>query len=221
MTKIKIGERKKSIERKKRMERWNREKKEESFFKKHYSLSWNYIKECKNFILFVLAVFLFSVLIAFYFQPPEITKLIEEFLKELLEQTSSLNAWQMIIFILNNNLSSAFFSMILGVVLGIFPMLTTFANGYILGFVADKTIALEGVSVLWRLAPHGIFELPALIISLAIGTKLGFFITAPKGRIKKEFFRRLQESLRVFLFVVLPLLIIAAIIEGVLIVMVG
>ena len=185
------------------------------------SKSWNYIKECKNFILFILVVFLFSVLIAFYFQPPEVVDFIKQFIEDILKQTQGLGTWQMIVFILNNNLSSAFFSMIFGLILGIFPVLTAFTNGYILGFVADKVIAIEGISVLWRLAPHGIFEIPALIISLALGTKLGFFITAGRDKIKKEFLRRLQESLRVFLFIIMPLLIIAAIIEGILIVMVG
>jgi len=68
---------------------------------------------------------------------------------------------------------------------------------------------------LWRILPHGIFELPAVFIALGMGLKFGGFIFQ-KEKIKslREYF---WNSLRVFLFVVLPLLIIAGIIEGTLI----
>lgn len=168
----------------------------------------------------------FSYFLALYYacsfyQPPEVIEMIKSFLQELLEKTQDLNAWQMIIFILNNNLKSSFFSMLLGFFLGIFPVLSAFTNGYVLGFVAEKSAILGGPGILLRLLPHGIFEFPAIILSLALGTKFGMFIFAEHGKRKKEFLRRLEQSLRVFLFVVLPLLIVAAIVEGILIVMLG
>ena len=186
--------------------------------KEHYSLSWKYIKECKNQIYFIIALILGSALVGLIYQPPEIYDLIQKFLQDILRQTQGLNWWEMIIFILNNNLQSSFFSMILGVFFGIFPILAGFSNGYVLGFVAEKAVAIEGPLTLWRLLPHGIFEFPAIILSLALGTRFGMFWFAGKGKKKKEFFRRLESSLRVFLFVVIPLLVIAAIIEGILVV---
>ncbi len=188
---------------------------------KPYSKSWNYLKECKSHVLLIILIFLLSGILALYYQPPEVVDIVMQIMEELVQKTEGLGMWQMIIFILNNNLQSSFFGMILGLVLGIFPVMTAFANGYILGFVAEKSVAVSGVGVLWRLAPHGIFELPAIFISLALGTKLGMFITSGKGKIKKEFLRRLEQTLRVFLFVVIPLLIIAAIIEGILIIALG
>ena len=194
-----------------------KQKKKKGFFKKHYSLSWLYIKESKKFIWFVVAVFILSALLAVVFQPPEIVELIQKFIEDLLARTDGLNIWQMTLFILDNNLKSSFFAMMGGIVLGIFPIITSFSNGYVLGFVAQRSVEAVGVASLWRLVPHGIFEFPALIFSLALGTKLGFFFLAGKGKIKKEFMKRLEGSLRVFLFVILPLLIVAAIIEGILI----
>lgn len=206
---------------KKRMKRKIANKKRENFFKKHYSLSWRYLKECKVHLILIVLVFILSGILAWYYQPPEIIDIVMQIMKELVQKTEGLGMWQMIIFILNNNLQSSFFGMILGMILGVFPVMTAFANGYILGFVAGESVATLGLGVLWRLAPHGIFELPAVFISLALGTKLGMFITAGKGKLKKEFLRRLEQSLRVFLFIVIPLLVIAAIIEGVLIVALG
>ncbi|MEI6731787.1 MAG: stage II sporulation protein M, partial [archaeon] len=70
-------------------------------------------------------------------------------------------------------------------------------------------------SSFWKIVPHGIFELPAIFVSLGLGIKLGAFVFGPER--KKEFVRRALASLKVFVYVVLPLLIIAAIIEGMLI----
>jgi stage II sporulation protein M len=73
----------------------------------------------------------------------------------------------------------------------------------------------EGILVLWRLLPHGIFELPALFLSAGLGLRLGTFIFR-KNKLK-SLKNYLFESLRVFLFIIFPFLLIAAIIEGILI----
>jgi stage II sporulation protein M len=92
-------------------------------------------------------------------------------------------------------------------------------NGAVLGYVFSRVYVLYGASDFWRILPHGIFELPAIFIALGLGVKLGFFIFS--GNIKQEFLRRFYYSFLVFLFVVVPLLIIAAIIEGLLITIIG
>ena len=109
--------------------------------------------------------------------------------------------------------------MIFGVLLGIFPIIAAIANGYLLGFVASISVGNVGFLVLWRLLPHGIFELPAIFISLGLGLKFGTFIFQ-KRKLEsfKEFF---WSSLRVFLLIVIPLLVIAGIIEGSLMFIVG
>lgn len=194
-------------------------KNKDNFLKKNYSLSWHYIKESRNYILFIILVFLLAAILALFYQPPVIVEAIKKFIEELLKETSGLNTWQMIVFILNNNLQSSFVVMLAGILLGVFPFFTALANGYVLGFVAEKSVGADGISVLWRLFPHGIFELPAIFLALALGTKLGMFWFAENR--KKEFLKRIYESLRVFLFVILPLLILAAIIEGLLIFVLG
>ena len=73
-----------------------------------------------------------------------------------------------------------------------------------------KAVSLEGILTLWKLFPHGIFEIPAVIISLGLGLRLGITLMFKTKKFKKESF----SSLLVFLLVVTPLLIIAAIIEG-------
>ena len=85
-----------------------------------------------------------------------------------------------------------------------------------IGLISSLVTREAGFSSLWMLVPHGIFEIPAIIISFAIGIKFGAFIFCDDKL--KEFKFRLNNSLRVFFFIILPLLVLAAIIEAGLIV---
>jgi len=188
-------------------------KKDKFNLKKEYKDSWNYLKESKNFIYSIVGVFSIFALIGFFVPASEeVTKIILEFIKNLLEQTKGMSQGELIKFIFVNNLQGSFFGLFFGIILGIFPVFVAIANGYVLGFVGAMSVEAEGVFVLWRLLPHGIFELPAIFISLGIGLKLGSFVFQ-KEKIK-SFRKYFWNSLRVFLFIIIPLLIIAAIIEG-------
>jgi stage II sporulation protein M len=182
-------------------------------FKNQYEKSWKHIKESKNFIYFSILIFLVFSLIGFFFPAPEsLQTTIFEFLEKLIQLTSEMSPSELIIYIFFNNLQSSFFGMVFGFILGIFPLISLVANGYLLGFVSALSVNAEGFSILWRLIPHGIFELPALFVSLGLGLRIGSFILKKnKWKFLKLYF---IESLRVFLFVVLPLLLIAALIEG-------
>ncbi|OGJ17374.1 hypothetical protein A3K73_06150 [Candidatus Pacearchaeota archaeon RBG_13_36_9] len=192
-----------------------KKKREEGFFRKHYSLSWKYIKESSVYILLMICLLLFGAFAALLYQPPLLVEAIKAFMESILKDTSNFNVFEMMVYILNNNLKNSFFAMIFGVIFGIMPIFTALSNGYVLGFVAEKSVLVAGPSVLLRLLPHGIFEFPAIILALATGIRLGLFWFSDNK--KKEFVKRVEGSLRVFLFVILPLLIIAAIIEGFLI----
>lgn len=179
-----------------------------------FKLSLKYLKEIKNYIWFVLVLFccvgVFGYLFPVFFEE-QILKLIED----LIKQTEGLGVFGLIRFIFVNNLRSSFFAMLFGIFFGILPFVVIVVNGYVLGFVANKTVSSEGFLVLWRLLPHGIFELPAVLISIAIGLKLGMFLFVYRGRKKgKEFRRGLVDAFRVFILIVIPLLVLAAIIEG-------
>ena len=181
--------------------------------KDNYIQSWNYVKESRNFIYIIIGVFFIFSLIGFFIPAPDIlSEQILKFIQELLEKTENMSQGELISFIFLNNLQSSFFGMIFGIFLGIFSIIAGIANGYLLGFVASMSVKNEGSLILLKLLPHGIFELPAVFISLGMGLKLGMFV------FQKEKFESLKRdfwnSLRVFLFIVIPLLIIAGIIEG-------
>lgn len=201
------------------MKRVDKKEVKKGFLKENYTITWRYTKESHPYILIIIFLLFFGAFISLIYQPPEFIEAVKAFIDSVLNETQGFGVIEMIVYILNNNLKNSFFSMILGIIFGIIPIFTALANGYILGFVAEKSVAIDGPSVLLRLVPHGIFEFPAIILALATGTKLGMFWFGPEK--KKELIRRLEGSLRVFLFLILPLLIIAAIIEGVLIIALG
>ena len=199
----------------------NRNKKtRQNFFAGNYSEAWSHVKDSRNFIFFAIAVFFAFSLVSFFLPvPQQISEQILKFIEELIDTTKDMDAKQMIGFIFFNNLQSSFMGMIFGVFLGIFPIAVGIVNGYILGFVASASVSSGGILVLWRILPHGVFELPAVFISLGMGLKLGTFIFQNKKFhfLKENFWK----SLKAFFLIVVPLLIVAAVIEGMLIVFTG
>jgi len=160
------------------------------------------------FLLFAFIGFLFPL-------PQELYDKIVYFLKQILEQTKGLSHLELIKFITLNNLQSTFFGIIFGIFFGIYPLISALVNGYVLGFVSSLSVNQDGLTSLFRILPHGIFELPAIFISLGLGLKLGTFIFNKKKI--KMFKYYLLNSLRTFLLIIVPLLVLAGIIEGTLI----
>jgi len=185
-----------------------------------YGETWNFIKESRNYLLTALFLFLASAAIGFIF-PVFFLDFIKKFIEELAAKTAGMNFFQLFLFIFSNNMQTAFLGLFLGAGLGIFPLIINLFNGYILGFVANSVVASSGAFVLWRLLPHGIFEIPALILSFGLGLRLGMFMFGKKGERKKDFIYNLVNSFKTFLYVILPLLLIAALIEAGLIAILG
>ncbi len=187
-------------------------KKKINFFSDNYAKSWSYIKESKKFIWIITILFFVSAFIGFIFQPPEVIKIILDYIEEILVKTEDMSSLQMILFIFFNNIKVGFMGLIYGFAIGIFPVLSTLVNGYVVGYVSSSAVSSSGLSSLLSLLPHGIFELPAIFISFGMGLKFGTVLF--KKEKMKTFENFFINSLRVFIFVIIPLLILAAIIEG-------
>jgi stage II sporulation protein M len=191
-------------------------KKLNDYFYGNFKLGLRYLGEIKNYVLFSLFLFLFFVIIGFGF-PIFFKEEIIKMIAELVNKTKGLGVLGLIRFIIMNNAQGAFFAMILGIFLGIFPLVILIMNGYVLGFVANQVTMEFGGLVLWRLLPHGIFEIPAIAIAGGLGLRLGMFLFITQEKTWKGFKKLLLNSLRVFILIVVPLLVFAGIIEGLLI----
>jgi len=181
-----------------------------------YRKSFNYIKDSKKFIYSVIALFILTGLIGFFLPPPSgVEERIMGFLKDLINETKGFGCMEMFRYIFVNNLFSSFIGMAAGIFLGIFPFMASLSNGYLLGFVSSMSVSEAGLGSLWRILPHGIFELPAVFISFGLGIRLGSFVFYKDIMRKFVFFSK--NSLRIFVFIIIPLLLIAGLIEGLLI----
>jgi len=101
-----------------------------------------------------------------------------------------------------------------GFFFGIFPVMFVLLNGYIVGVVVSWREAEWGSwKVVLAILPHGVLEIPAIIIACAYGVWLGyrFYLALFKG---EEFKIYLLRAIRTYVKLVLPLLLIAAFVEA-------
>jgi stage II sporulation protein M len=186
--------------------------KENFFSKKSIEQSLDYIKESRNYIYFAIVAFFLFASITFIF--PNNFKFLDQFLEQILLKAEQKEGFGLLMFIFINNLSVAFYNIFLGFLLGIFPLINSVVNGGVLGYVFARVYENVGFFHLWRILPHGIFELPAIFIAIGLGVKNAlFFVSKNEGEFKRRFF----ASFKAFIFIILPLLFVAAIIETLLI----
>jgi stage II sporulation protein M len=184
--------------------------------KREYIGCFNFLKGTKKFLNIIIGVFVFFAFVGLFFPVPvEISQRLLDYFSELILQTEGFGAFEMIWFLFKNNLFASFFGLIFGILFGVFSIFNAIVNGFVLGFVSRLSVVKNGIFSLWRLFPHGIFEIPALFISLALGLRLGMSLIGVRD---DKFGENFKWSLKTFFLVVVPLLVIAAVIEGVLIV---
>lgn len=114
-----------------------------------------------------------------------------------------------------NNTLKALLVMVGGIALGILPVIFLVANGAAVGFVLYGSMESRGLLIaLLAVLPHGIFELPAILLATSMGLLLG------RSSIKKLFgsevaiANELALALKFFVRIVVPLLFIAALVEA-------
>ncbi len=170
----------------------------------------------KKHLIILTVLFAASAVLGYYAatsHPDESSKLLGTLLREIKECISSFDKTSLFLFIFGTNTAKAFLVMIFGTFFGIAPALFVIFNGFVLGLMGTLVAFSEGVRFFTLgIAPHGIFEIPGVIIASAYGLMLGnaFF---QKLRRRGPFKPALLTALRQFGVVVLPLLAIAAFIE--------
>ncbi|MEM2727400.1 MAG: stage II sporulation protein M [Archaeoglobaceae archaeon] len=118
-----------------------------------------------------------------------------------------------IIILLNNSIKS-FVAMVLGVLLGVAPILFVMINGVIIGIFANIFGEEIGtLSFALKILPHGILEIPAIILASSYGVWLGIMFVRDRKNIDKH----MRHAIDRFVKIVLPMLIVAALIETTLI----
>jgi stage II sporulation protein M len=179
-------------------------------FRKNYKELIGYLKEAINFIFFSVIVFNVGILIGFSY-PERFNGFLESFY-ELSEYLKGQNVYFLVLFIFIRNSFSAALSIGLGFLLGIIPLIGAVTNGILFGTLISLLIGAGNAWALLTLLPHGIFELPAVFFAWGLGLWRGAWFFQ---KVKDQSFREREViAFRIYFRIILPLLIIAAIIEG-------
>ncbi len=112
-----------------------------------------------------------------------------------------------------NNAQSCVFAFLGGVVFSLVPIGIILLNGFFLG-ASIKLLSHQGSIFFLPLIPHFFFEIPALILSAALGLMLG----------QKVIYNRIlhrtgepilwKELVKTFIIYIIPMLVIAAFLEA-------
>jgi len=184
------------------------------------------LKRNKGFILVGVILFVIGGIAGYtvYLNNPDLANLEGSSIFSGLEQKISffqnLNILGKIIFIFLNNLLVALISVFLGAILGLFPIFIALMNGFVVGIVAGKVLESNGIGyLLVGLVPHGVFEIPAILIAIGLGLKFGYLIISTiisillgkstKDNEFKLFIRELKPAFKIILI----LLCIGAFVE--------
>jgi len=117
--------------------------------------------------------------------------------------------------ILTNNLSVSFAAFALGITAGVGTAWLMLLNGVLMGVIGVACSRAGMSEALWSfVAPHGSLELPAIFIAGGAGLLLGRALVAP-GTLPRGEALRLHGGTAVRLLLgVVPLLIVAGVVEG-------
>lgn len=198
-----------------------------NFLKEQYRLSFSFFRGplwiyFKNTTIAFFAIYLISMLTSLFF--PSVRESLMSYIQAVIEQAGVMNDNGTISAgnILFNNLHASALSMLYGIIPFLYlPALPIGLNASIIGAVTTSYMSSSRSLLIFAagLIPHGIFEIPALLIAFSCGLYLCHEMTQ---RVRKSSsketrvpFKELFLSLlRIYLTVIAPLLIIASLIEA-------
>lgn len=178
-----------------------------------------YIVELRYFLGIIILLFLVSAAIGFMLPgaSPEASDALLSGLQEKADTLTGQSPPAMMVGIFWNNALGSLLALIFGLAAGLFPVFFMAANGLIIGIVLEMMVAklgaLGAVVFVVGILPHGVFELPAVFISAAIGLRLGYEALRSIIQRKDHVTGELVKGLLIFAVWVLPMLFVAAVIE--------
>lgn len=110
---------------------------------------------------------------------PDLQNQIADMFREIIGDTFTFD-FAMVLRIFVNNTTAALIMIFGGVFFGLVPFFAIFFNGFIMGYIIVGSFFAFPVSILKTLyfsfatiIPHGIFEIPAILFSAALGMRFG------------------------------------------------
>ncbi len=182
-------------------------------------MNWNddvaYLRSIRSYILLSVLLFAGSAILGFVAasRDPQLVAIYIEEIGSKLGWILGLSPFMMMGFIFLNNLFASTIAMLLGIGFGIVPALAAVLNGMVLGVIGYHAIETIGVTYLVAaILPHGIIELPTILICIGVGFRLGHLLLLTLLGRAVDLGGEVRFALRLLRWVVL-FLFLAAVIE--------
>ncbi len=178
-----------------------------------------YFYSSRKYILAAVAVFSvsFAVGILISVKYPDVSEKLLEMLKDTYGGITALDPFERMLEIFKNNVRNSFIALFLGLGFGIIPFAFAAINGVVLGILVELFLRKQGAFfVIAAILPHGIIELPMVLISVGIGFRLGHiaYLSLMHLKTMHELIHELKLGVFFYIKIVVPLLLLAALIES-------
>ena len=170
----------------------------------------DYVRSLMPAYAIALLIFVFSLAAGYSLGDFDI---MEAYLDTLPSGIQDYTLVQFLMFIIGNNVFNGFLWIVLGYVFSFPSLYLSALNGFVIGNISHTMILESSLSfVLVGLIPHGIVEIPTLLLCSAMGMSLGYSLInrlRGRGSLRVE----LVRAMRLFITRILPLIVLAAVIE--------
>jgi stage II sporulation protein M len=175
-----------------------------------------YLRSIRIYVYLAVFLFLFSINLGYNTaeNDPDVARAWTDEIKVLHWIVDQPSVIVLIIIFLKNLLACAL-SVFLGLGLGIVPFLVITSNGFLLGIIGYGALLKKGWLFLAAgILPHGLIEIPAVLISVSLGFRLGYLLALSIMRRNEKFGAETKIAFQIFFKRVAPLLLLAASIEA-------
>lgn len=175
-----------------------------------------YLSSSRRYILIMTGVFIISVIAGLLASLKDLglSENYLDMLKESFGWIKDLHPIGIMFVIFLNNAVKSLFAILLGAGFGIIPVIFVGGNGILLGLVANQVSREQGVLfVLAAILPHGIIEIPMILISSGLGLRLGYLMYSYIMGKETDMRFELMQGLRIYMRIIMPLLFVSAFVE--------
>lgn len=112
-----------------------------------------------------------------FFERPELLDAIASSIRDAVEAAEG---WDLVRALFVRNITVSLVAVAGGIIAGLVPFFVLSINGFVVGYVVTSVVVLGNSTILGNLLfsvlallPHGVIELPAIILACAVGLRLG------------------------------------------------
>jgi len=170
----------------------------------------------KKEIIIITFLFLSSLYFGYYVasQYPNLAYIVFDEISSQFRFVKVLPSYLLFFFIFINNSIKILLAMLLGVMFGLVPLLFILLNAFIIGVVLYVSSMKIGMwSSIMLILPHGIIEIPALILGCSYGLWLGKKLILKIIGKNVSMTDCIKYSITQYVKFIMPMLMIAALIE--------